>query len=82
MSKEKILDTEEESARRAARLRSTAMAVVLELRAFMSLNPDVSEQLEVFKVVLIQFKVSSAWVKRSCDLFPKLILPEGGDLSL
>ena len=66
-------------AKHARRLRATALAVILESRAFMALDPLDEEILELSKVFLNTIGVSSAWLKRKNSLFAKWIKTKPGD---
>lgn len=57
------------------RLRATALAAVLELRAFMSLTPLDSEVFEVLTILLRILEVETAWIRRKNCLFSRRIKP-------
>lgn len=62
----------------ARRLKATALAAVLEARAFMSLAPLDEEILELCKVFLHTIGVSSAWLKLKTKFLAKLIVTKPG----
>lgn len=71
------LDKKNELNKRFNRLRNISLELVLLTRAFMALEPDLSEQREIFTEILRIFGVNLCWIKRKTDLFPhKFILKE------
>lgn len=71
------LDKKNELNKRFNRLRNISLELVLLTRAFMALEPDLSEQREIFTEILRIFGVKLCWIKRKTDFFPhKFILKE------